>query len=233
MWKPKILSDGQVERCTTTISPNTFYMIVGDALVRRVGLSVVRMGDGERLLMNCNEPSDRFDENWQTRMGILGISGIDIKKRMFAAARNCDYFAPSVTGIVNDIFNIDSFSCRDHYVDNFFCNAWTTDMQIDLYKEAGEVLMIHGNPNTANALKSRAEKYLGVNVTYIQMTRWEEAEQVIDAASKVSAPLVIFSAGPAGKLIGPEIARQKKVVLDIGNAMDRWTLLPLYEAEKK
>lgn len=236
MWKPQELSDLQKYYCYKTISTNVFYMMVGDYLVRRKPFSVVRMGDGERILLDIckagGKITDRFDEKWIARLGLLGITNKELQFRIDSAAYNCTMFAPSVTGIVNDHFNLYDLVEMHIYADNFFCNAWTTDMQIDLYKEAGHVLIIHGNPNTANALQSRAEKFLGVKVSFIQMNNWDESERVVKQARADGAPLVIFSAGPAGKFIGPEIAKDNKVVLDIGNAMDRWTLLPLYEAEK-
>jgi hypothetical protein len=41
------LSEDEISRCVNTIGPNTFFMIVADALVSGKSLSVVRMGDGE------------------------------------------------------------------------------------------------------------------------------------------------------------------------------------------
>ena len=49
MFEPKALTENQINLCEQTMSSNTFYMLVGNALVNSKPLSVVRMGDGERL----------------------------------------------------------------------------------------------------------------------------------------------------------------------------------------
>lgn len=62
---------------------------------------------------------------------------------------------------------------------------------------------------------------------YFQLDNWTETEAVIERAHLNTASLVLFSAGPAGKYIGPAIAKNldtPKVVIDLGNASDHWLL---------
>ena len=224
-----------------TISSNAFYMIVGSALLNRAGLSVVRMADGEHHLMEeiiqhgleeawLNHPVTSFDQAWRERMGVEGISRGTLFKRLIEAANDCDYFAPSLSGINRKEYEVHSyFRSRSRFVDNFFVNAWTDEMKIKLYRAAGHVLFIHGNPNSARAFYLRLKYVLGVKTTYIQLSMWDQAEQVIEAAAKVDAPLVLFSAGPASKFIGPRIAQQGKVTLDLGHASDSWLLEKLHK----
>ena len=81
MFELTPLSKTQVQFCEHTISPNTFYMIVGNALIKRQDLSVVRMGDGEvRLWMDVHMggddpvvPTARHDRRWLATLGVLGI----------------------------------------------------------------------------------------------------------------------------------------------------------------
>lgn len=241
MFEPVKLDDRQYYRCLRTISSNTFYMIVASTLVERGELSVVRMGDGEKLLMDMCEgipPDEKYrnveDPNWMERLGCLGIDVELLRERLNYAATECTYFAPSVTGITRPEFELYSrFPRREQYVDNFFVNAWTEDMKINLFKAAGHVLFIHRNVATADAMQIRAKYGIGVKVTWLKLDNWQESESVISQASKVDAPLVLFSGGPASKYIGPRIAKGgnvPKVVLDLGNAADHWTLLSLKDA---
>lgn len=242
MWNLEALSDEQLLRCLNTISPHVFYMIVGNALHTKRSLSVVRMADGEKLLMDlCDRGGDptapiaptlQFPKDWLERFGVSDIPKNVLKNRLIRAANECDYFAASLAGIQFPEFNVDYFSERGVYVDNFFPNNWDETMKINLFKKAGHVLMIHRNTHTADAMQIRAKYALGVKVTYIKLTNWKEAEDVIEKAHKVDAPLVLYSAGPASKIIGPAIASGgniPKVTLDIGQAMDRWTFVSLMD----
>jgi|SRR5579863_495296 len=244
MWSPQELSPEQIHRCMNTVSAYAFYFIVGDALVSGKNLSCVRMADGEKMLMDiCNESdseyievSPQFDEKWHKQFGIVGIPRKVLKERLMMAATGANYYSPSLSGVTMGNYNVDGFNKQKKYVDNYFAYIWFDELKQQLYQQAKHVCMIHGNPNTANALKSRAKKFLDVEVTWIQLTNWDQADNVIKQARQVDAPLTIFSAGPASKYIGPSIAFSgniPKVTLDIGQAMDRWTLLSLYEADKK
>lgn len=236
------LSLDQIELCLKTVSSNTFYMLVGDALVNGRQLSVVRMGDGEVELIREFRHEDaqgqvtNRGEEWLRRLGCWGITRAELIKRLDAAANEATYFAPSVSGIQSEKFHLHSlFDPREEYVDNFWCNAWTEEMKIQLFKQAQRVLFIHRNTASADAMQIRAKYGLDVKVIYLKLNGWEDAEDVIAKAADIDAPLVLFSAGPASKYIGPRIAAQKlpngnhKVTLDLGNAADYWLLSSLKE----
>jgi hypothetical protein len=236
MFEFVVLTPQQIGLCHNTISSNTFYMLTGHALKSGVPLSVVRMGDGEKQLLDlCGNgagqelvpPPPGHGEEWLVRMGCVEISKAELRKRLTSAAVDATYFAPSVSGITLEAFHMyNRFPARDRYVDNFFCNAWDEEMKIDLFKAAGHVLFIHRNAAPADAMQMRA-KSIGVKVTYLKLERWQDAESVITQARMDDAKLVLFSAGPASKYIGPRIATggfHPKVTLDIGNAADFWLL---------
>jgi hypothetical protein len=240
MFEPISLSKNQIKLCESTISSNAFYMLVGDALVNSKPFSVVRMGDGERQLMTLakkNNPHNQATiseqanpDDWMKRMGCYGISNIGLIERLEHAANDCTYFAPSVTGIQLENFNLyNIFRPRNQYVDNFFCNAWTEEMKIQLFKTAKHVLFIHRNTSCADAMQIRAKYALDIKVTYLKLENWEQSEDVIKRGSQIDAPLVLFSAGPASKYIGDRIANSgiPKVSLDVGNAADYWLLSSL------
>jgi glycosyltransferase GT-like protein len=239
------LSEDQIALCRDTISSYAFYMLVGDALDAHKALSVVRMGDGEHLLMKqCQSadpnaialPPKDLDDQWMERLGCKGITNGELVTRLRLAAELCSHFAPSITGIQRENFNLyNFFRTRDRYVDNFFVNQWTEEMKIALFKKAQHVLFIHRNVATADAMQIRAKGGLGVKVTYLKLSNWNESEGVIEKATKIDAPLVLFSAGPASKYIGPMISMGEhipKVTIDIGNAADYWTLSSLRHIQR-
>jgi hypothetical protein len=225
-----MLTQRQREICLNTISPNAFYLIVMDALKRGTGLSVVRVADGENRLLH-RVP---MDPGWLKQFGCLGMPANALRARIIQAAQECQFYAPSLTGITNPAYDLYSQIVTWHprYVDNQFPNLWSDEQKTQLFQQAKHVLLIHGNRNLADAMSQRAQKYLGVKVSWLPLSNWEQADSVIESAAAIDAPLVIFAAGPASKFIGPRIAKQGKVTLDIGQAMDRWTLLKRFEQEK-
>lgn len=216
------------------ISAYSFYYMVGDRLLTNTPLSNVRMGDGERhLLQSCLDNGDQgridevvtdYDEAWRTRMGIEGITYRALRDRILEAGNACSHFAPSVSGLVQksyDLFN--HFNLREQYIDNFFVNIWGNDAKAELFKAAGHVLFIHRNRGTADAMQINAKRLFGVRVTYIELNNWTQAEDVIKGGQDSEARMVLFAGGPASKYISPRIAESNKVVLDIGNTTDYWT----------
>jgi hypothetical protein len=208
-------------------------MLVGSALIKKQALSVVRMGDGEAALYKSvihggDEPTPPpvpRNQQWMANLGALNIPKKLLKERIERAANECTYFAPSISGIWRTDYDNYRLSFRDRYVDNFFVNAWTNEMIAALYRQAGHVLLIHGTTETADAMQIRCQNLLGVKVSFLKLNSWEGTEDVIAEAHKIDAPLVLFSAGPGGKYIGPAISNGfRKVAIDLGNAADSWTL---------
>jgi len=236
-----MLTQSQIDVCRNTVSPNAFYHLVADALDRHEELSVVRMADGERkLLEHCSinpdgilSPFGGLTEQWLTRFGVAGIPRAILRDRIEEAAEECTWLAPSLSGLTQreyDTYGL--FRPRDRYVDNFFPSLWDDEQKAQLFKQAKHVLFIHNSRNLADAMQNRAHAYLGVKVSYLPLSNWVQAEGVIEAAIRTDARLVLFSAGPASKFIGPKIARAGKVTLDIGQAADRWSFLRRFEQEK-
>lgn len=242
MFEPTKLSSAQIRLCEKTISPNAFFLLVQDALLRHNPLSVVRMADGEWLLWRQSGEGDENEqpagrsERWKKNLGCEGITKKELLRRLRSAAEACTYFSPSISGIVNpdyDIYRL--FRPRGCYVDNFFVNQWDEWMIRQLYELAGHVLLIHRSAEVADALQIRARELLKVKVTFLRHNDWQDSLAVIAGAEELDAKLVIASVGPAGKFILPRIAnssRGPKVVLDIGNTMDRFTLLKTQQEQE-
>lgn len=237
MWEPQLLNKKQIELCLNTISPNTFHMICGDALLRRKGLSVVRMGEGELKLFHClkqyGDILEWFSDEWINRIGIKDCSKAELLRRFIIAFDTCDYFSPSISGITNPIFDLYFLRQEARYLDNFFINFWSEEQIVQLYKTAGEVILLHRNEGTGFAFNRRANDYLGIKVTYLKLDNWSQAEDRIREVSAMDAPLVLFSGGPPSKYIAPEIAKSGKVVLDVGNSVDRFILWETEQNSKK
>lgn len=221
------------------MSAYAFYYMVGDALLSKTPLSVVRMGDGEREIMEevrwkrsvgfgSNLVSVR-DTEWRTRLGFDGITCDEAYARLTEAANTCTHFAPSVSGLSIPEFDLFKyFEPRAQYLDNFYVNIWDTKYKVDLYKAAGDILFIHRSRGAADALQIRCKNKLGVRVSYLELSNWCQTEDVIQQAlANTDARLVLFAGGPASKYLSPRIAASNKVVLDIGNTTDQWLLADL------
>jgi hypothetical protein len=194
------------------------------------------MADGERaLLQQCKgniktplEAPEGWGPEWLDRYGVTGINKRLLRDRLNYAAKSCTYFAPSITGVTNSVFNMyDAFPLRDQYVDNFFPDQFTVEQKTALFKQAKHVLLIHNNPHLADSMQLRVQANLGVKVNYLRLTNWRESDTIVSMAAYVDAPLVLFASGPASKWIGPAIAtegRVPKVTLDLGHACDFWTM---------
>ena len=218
-----------------TISPKAFYPLLLDALENSKALSVARVADGEKILLDqflkygegLFNPIEEMDENWLKRYGIFDITREELYRRIIKAGSECTYFAPSISGILNKGYSLwNYFPIREYYVDNFFVNDFTWEMKENLFIKADHVLLIHGNANTADSMQLRVQANLSVKVSYIKLSNWTESESVIEKAHKINAPLVLFSGGPASKFIANEIATRgqiPKVVLDLGAAAQHWT----------
>jgi hypothetical protein len=246
MFEPTRLTPQQISLAERTISSNALFLLAQDRLLRRQPFSLVRMADGELRLWK--EAKSGFspdlehtrigDRDWRVRLGVEGINQAEMLQRLNWAATECDYFAPSISGLVNADFDLyDCFPERKRYADVFCFNQWTEEMIVQLYLEAKHVILIHRNPETADALIWRAKEYLGVKVTWIRQERWQQTEELIWKVSECDAPLVVASVGPAGKYAIPRMSRAGqyvvKVVLDIGNTIDRFLLYDTWQQSLK
>lgn len=224
------LNTDQVRVCQNTISPNTFYMLVANALTRGHGLSVVRMGDGEKYLfehalkgkpLDMLTPPYPINDKWLEVHGCVGISNWGVVQRLKDAAETSTYFAPNIMGIQSGVFGVASlFARRERYVDNWFCRMWSRKHQDQLLVAAKHVLFIHPLQSVRSVFAKRVAG-LGVNVDCLDFHTWQQDTEVIEQARSNKAPLVLFAGGPCGKHLGPSIATggcREKVVLDLGHA---------------
>ena len=225
----KQLNDREKDICFRTISSKAIFAVVGDAVKAAKGMSIIRMGDGEARLLKApdGQPFDAFEQRhsgWNKRMGIDGLSIETIKKNILAAGNTCTYFAPSVSGISRVEYALhDSFHDRDVYFDNFFVNDWAKEMITMLLTASNGVFIIHKDYDTL--IENFVKHYDLPASSFAGFAKldWRDNDAAVQAAVKSGKQLVLFSAGPAGKIIGPEIAKHGRVVLDIGNTLPGWS----------
>lgn len=227
----KSLDAEEREYCQKTISPKGFFALVGSAIVNRESLSVVRMGDGERKILAADDeqPFAAFEsehDKWNVRLGIDEMPIKLLKHNILAAGNSCTYFAPSVSGISLSAYNLYKyFEPRAHYVDNFFVNDWTGEMVRMLLEASDGVMILHRKPEQI-ITNFKANYTFRKEVSFIAGIKdsWSDNEAAIAAAIASPAQLILFSAGPGGKIIGPEIAKAtNKVVIDVGNTLIVWS----------
>jgi hypothetical protein len=224
------LSDDKYALAARTVSPLAFYYVVAHHLTMRKPLSVVRMGDGEAILLqeqNDHEwPDDKvidlFGAQWLKRMGMVGLTYGELRRRLQRSFRDCDWFAPSVTGLVISAYDVAQYfdvSTKAHIVDNFFVNRWTPEQIEHLLDLADGILLIHASAALADAMQKKHTRF---KMQYLKLDSWVETETVIYLAKEYPHQLVLYSGGCGGKHIGPVLAKTGKVCIDVGNSMERF-----------
>lgn len=218
--------------CLKTISSRAIFAIVGDAIKNKKSISVVRMGDGEQGILRSDpsKPFDRFNhisKDWNKTLGVGDMSTKDMQKNIIKAGNTCTYFAPSVSGISYPSFNLYKFfKQRSFYFDNFYVADWTRDMIKMILESSDGVFILHRDYKKIIADFKENYNFENEDLFVGGFTKdsWKDNKEAVEAAKKSKAQLILFSAGPAGKIIGPEIAKAKnKIVLDIGNTMIPWS----------
>ena len=229
-WHIKGLTKEEIDLCHKTLSPRATFALVGDAIAQHKGISIVRMGDGELGLLNAKNGEafndfDHIDPKSNTRLGFDGLEVAEVKKLILEAGNTCTYFAPSVSGISrHDYMLHDRFLPREVYLDNFFVNDWSKQMVRLLLEASGGVFIIHREyqlliDNFVSHYDLPREHFSG-----FAKDSWRDNEAAVRAAVESDKQLVLFSAGPAGKLIAPKIAAAGKVVIDVGNTLPHWSV---------
>jgi|SRR3990167_1246213 len=204
------------------ISSDAFYIIVCDALARKLPLSVVRMNDGERMIMEVargRNPSHFLtDDNWLKEYGLYGADLKKVGEDLFTAANNSDYFAQFISGWFLPGFDVISLiNQRDIYVDGFYPYLWkNADRHKELLKFDG-IAVVCRNSN------QMAEKLLigyGAKAIPIEYNSWKDYDSAMKQIGECDAHLILCSTGASGKLLNVEASkRYGKVCVDVGSAM--------------
>lgn len=217
LWESKAESD-RIRR-DVTIGTDDFAEMVTAALEKNERLAVVRMSDGEdEIILYCKShtPSAKleiFERDWRVRLGVEGISCGEMLKRLSDAATQTQWFAPDG----ERWYMRQHWDMRDKLIEIYYPYRTPVAIKRKWFEIAGHVLIINGYQGYVDRVCADAPA--GVQVSHISILNWRETDQVIEAAIKSPARLVLFSAGPAGKMIAEPISLSGKVVLDVGDGM--------------
>lgn len=228
----KTLNEQERDICLATISPRALFALVGDAMLRKQSLSIVRMGDGEQKILDTEEGPETFTrfekiyEGWNARLGIENMPLHELKASILEAGNSCTYFAPSISGISYAEYHLYKFfEPRKSYFDNFFVNDWTKEMIRMLIEASEGVFILHREyEQIIKDFQAHYQFTKPISFTGFTKNSWEDNQAAIDAAIHSGAQLVLFSGGPGGKVIGPRIASRAHVIaIDVGNTLIPWS----------
>lgn len=213
------------------MSYHAFFHIVVKHLKCNIPMSIVRMADGEKMIldiyhkqkkknMSIKELMSIFtEEEWEVRMGMVNATVEDIVKGLYEAESLATYFAPSVSGLYLDIYKVkEYFPPRNFYIDVFWHNDFKPHQIKEIYELGNKITVIHSDKNLKEILKNKSnDKY---TFNYVHLSNWDQADTVIEEVGKSDSKLILVS---GSKRIGPNLAtRYDKICLDIGNTMDYW-----------
>ena len=213
------LSESSVALLSRTISCSAFWMITMDRIIRKQGLSVVRMADGEHKFMESyskfypDEPLK--DVSWilcqrtYNQLGMTDITARELRARLVEAVKETEYWAPSLSGYYLQDYNIQRWFEHPQIVDNYFANEWSNEMIGQLLERASGVAFV-----------GRQRPKPGIR--HIPMQDWRETDRAMAEAKNCSEQLILVAGGPGGKYIIPAVAKSSKVVLDVGQTAWRF-----------
>lgn len=220
LWESKEESD-RIRR-DITIGTDEFAVMVTEALERKTPLSVVRMADGEdEIILYCKAraPEDLMEiyiETWRTRLGVQGITCGEMWRRLDYAATQTLLFSPDG----ERWYMRAHWPMREKLIEIYYPYRTPVAVKRRWFQIAGHVLIINGYQKYVDMIRKNLPE--GVKLSHISIRNWRETDRVIAEAAKNDAPLVLFSAGPAGKCIARPLSDQGKVVLDVGDGMGSW-----------
>lgn len=217
------LDKDQSEILKNTMSSNSFYYLLANHIVNNIPMSVVRMGDGEKIILDNKHSGKEFKdlvtEDWIPRMGYKDCSIENAADLIIEAIKECTYFAPNLNGVIDSSFSLYNFNIKHKsFIDNFFVNSFTKSQINVLYKLAKKILIINNNDDIKQYAinKYSNEDY---QFEFLKLANWTELRSIEFLASISKANLVLIS---GNKCLGPRLAKYGKISVDVGNTIDKW-----------
>ena len=196
------------------------------AIKERRPLSVVRMADGERAIMQYGRTGvikDGFlnDAAWLQRYGLDGADLKQVAERLEWAGREADFLACTISGTFHKIFNTHQFfPDRVQFVDQFYPMFWKAKGRVLPILRAAPVLIAHRDHELL-AFEMR-ERYGIPHIEGVSLSSWRDHDAVLASAKASAAHTILLSGGAAGKALCVRIAKEcGKVALDVGEALGR------------
>ena len=220
----KALSDKELDIVKKTISHQSTYWLIQDALFKHEGASFLRFADGEyQIIKDAQQYSGKFRAFGDEWNGIYGLLDLDIqllKNQLVDAGNNCRYLAPSISGIWNGSYSgWNYFNSRTFYIENFFPYGLTNEQINIILTRADGIAYVIRDGQYANTAR---EHNRNAKIVHIPLSSYKDIPRVKEDLITSNCQLVLLSGGPIGKVLGPIIEKMGKVCLDIGSAMHRW-----------
>lgn len=214
------------------ISCDALLLFVCDAMARRTPLSTVRMGDGERMLIDYYRTGrhGRYsnDPVWLKEYGLWRADLKQIGKSLLDAAQFADYMCPNISGLTLPKYEILSIlPPRDFYCEGLYAHTWLYMGRLpEIMNYDGGIAVVCRNSKEVSSRLFAKYKNKGMNSETAEYTSWQNYDGVLEAIGKMKSHLILVSAGPSGKYLCVEAAKKYgKVVLDTGSALIRhWSV---------
>lgn len=213
-------------------SSDALLLFVCDAIHRRLPLSTVRLGDGERCLIEyvLTGTMSRYlmDPIWLKEYGLYEADLQKVGRSLLNAAKEVDYLCPNISGLTLPKYEIISvLPPRERYYEGLYAHTWLYMGRVkELMDYPGGVGIVCRN---SKEVADRLFMKFGRNLLHAEHTEygsWRDYPSALEAIGKMKTNLVLVSAGPSGKYLCVEASKKwGKVVLDTGSALVRhWSV---------
>jgi hypothetical protein len=216
-------SDDTLLQARKYLSSDALFLMVCSALARHTPLSVIRMGDGEKAIVDFADgrrPARDFllKQSWQEEYGLVDANYRQVGADLLYASAYADILCLNTAGLYLPQYAIQQrVAARPFYGEGLFAHSWAYMGRIwHLMKYTGDIVVVCRN--AAKVSHDMAVKF-SRPFLYAEYGCWKDYPIVIDAIRYAKPGLVLVSGGPSGKKLCVDMARFGMVALDTGSAM--------------
>jgi hypothetical protein len=211
-----------IDAAKTYLSSDALLLLVCDALARAEPFSTVRMGDGEKAILDYANalPAASFLTNrtWQEEYGLVGADYYKVAAGLRQAARTANILCLNTAGLMLPNYDIAPYLApRSLYGEGLYAHSWAYMGRVyDLMKYTGEIAVVCRD--SQYIARELAHKFRRPFVS-VEYASWRDADEVKRLLTGTRIGLVFVSGGPSGKVVCTELAAVGKVAIDVGSAM--------------
>ncbi len=206
-----------------------FYVVVHDYFFRHRSMSAVRMGDGERAIIQTYQGAlpRRYLKNdeWLRKYGLRDSDGntcdLDwLGSMLLDAGNSATYFGPNMAGLWKEFYDLTTlFKPRDTYIPGLFSCYWGSLRLVHAFLRLGKICVVCGQSAGVKGRLERTYDLSDGHVEGIELRSYLDISRVLDAVEDSKAQIFLFAGGPPGKMLVVDCAREGKICLDVGHAM--------------
>lgn len=213
--------------CNSILHSDSLTAFIVDALLTRKPMSVIRMSDGERALMDLatgGQPTHFLqDPDWLKKYGLADADLHCVGRKLIEAGKGATYLANTISGIYLENFNCFKwFPEREQLVSSFFTYEMAAAGRVrSIMNACGGVLVLH---HAAERIAPLIQHKYGAIARGYQLTSWKDQSWITKEVQTCAHNLVLVSGGASGKPFCVNLAKETgKVVLDVGAGLtDAW-----------